>query len=89
MKSVVLSPIKIPEANGTLSGKNFDDVADLPVTRFESVEGDRICNFTMSTWKASFWTRLKFLFSGKVNLLAMGQTHPPVSITLGEYFYDA
>lgn len=87
MKNTILKPIKEWHTNGKLSGREFQNVIDLPVTFMadEGVHGPPY-KFTMSVWKVPFWKRFAFLFSGKVNFITMGQTHPPVSITVGNYF---
>lgn len=80
MKFVQLSPHKAWHTNGTLLG--FSGVASMPVTR-HTQDGQPI---TASAWKASFWTRIKFLFCGQVQVSLIGETHPPISVGLGEIF---
>lgn len=66
-----MRPVKFKEANGTLVGQT-DDVEDLPVYR----DGD----YVISCWRIPFWKRLKVLFTGRVWLGIMGQTHAPLWI---------
>jgi hypothetical protein len=72
-----LWPIETWHTNTVLKG--FDDVQDLPITSWP--EENRI----MSVWKVkSIWWRIKFLFSGEISFMCWGDTHPPVSIMIGE-----
>lgn len=78
MKNVELSPFTSKHVNGTLKG--YDDIPDLPITNV--IYSDDI-RAVVSVWKAPVWARLKFLFDGRVNLSVRGETHPPVSVSLG------
>lgn len=71
-----LNPMSDWHTNAVLKGnKQFPDI---PVTQL----GDKV----VSVWKAnSLITRLKFLFTGKINFQILAQTHAPVSISIGEY----
>lgn len=87
MKNKELKPIKLPCSVGVLSGSNYDDVKDLPIVRIGNggLNGPA-WECVISTWKVNFIDRLKFLFDGKVNLVCMGPTHPPICVTVGDYF---
>lgn len=75
-------PIKDWHTNSNLSGKNFDNVGDLPITLCNEGGQDRIA----SVWTCGFWGRIKFLFNGKINFICFGRTHPPITISIGEAF---
>lgn len=83
MKNTQLRAIKQKHTNATLRGSNFEGVADLPITRTEFFDGQPA---VLSVWSVPFWSRFNFLFDGRVNFVCYGYTHPPVSITVGEYF---
>jgi len=76
-----LEPIEDWHTNSVLKGVKKGDItviSDLPVTQL----GDKL----VSIWYAkSFFTRLKFLITGKVNFQIMAPTHAPISISIGEY----
>jgi hypothetical protein len=76
-----LNPIADWHSNNVLKGieKNgVTFVSDLPITQL----GDKI----VSIWKApTFWVRIKFLLTGKVNFQILAQTHAPIAISIGEY----
>ncbi len=80
MKVVILGPKKEWHTNSALKG--FADIPDLPVTTFHFDAKNAVA----SIWKVDWLDRLKFLFDGRINLVVMGQTHPPVSVSIGEYF---
>lgn len=80
MKVVILGPKKEWHTNSALKG--FRDVPDLPVTTFHFNDGNAVA----SIWRVGWWGRLKFLFDGRINLVVQGSTHPPVSVSIGEYF---
>ena len=77
-----LTPVPVWHNNLILSGAAFDNVDDLPCTRFQSGDMPQVC----SVWKAPWISRLRFLFTGEIHLIAFGATHPPVSMVIGEYF---
>ena len=87
MNNHELEPIKTNHTNASLSGKNFDDVADLPITRIgnSGLEQEK-WDGVLSVWMVPFWARLKFLFDGRVNLVCIGKTQPPIAVTVGDYF---
>lgn len=69
-------PAEFPEATTTLTGDNFqDDVGDLPVWKGKTASGH---NVWVSAWTASVWTRLRFLFTGRLYLGIRSGFHPPV-----------
>lgn len=71
-----LEPISEWHTNSALKG--YDDIPDLPITRFDD-------GTMASVWKIkSIWWRLKFLLTGKLTMTIMGQTHPPVGLHIGE-----
>ena len=80
MKLVTLGPTKEHHTNSGLKG--YADIPDLPTTVFNFEEQ----NYVASIWRVSWWDRIKFLFDGRINLVVMGKTHPPVSVSIGEYF---
>jgi hypothetical protein len=72
-----MHPEIFPTANGVLRGSG--DVADLPV-RFDTYNtGDR---FVESCWRLGWRERLKALVRGRVYLVALGVTHPPVLLSV-------
>lgn len=76
-----LDPIRDWHTNNVLKGIEKDGVVvvpDLPVTQL----GDKL----VSIWQTnSFWTRIKFLITGKINFQIMAPTHAPIAISIGEY----
>lgn len=76
-----LHPIRDWHTNNVLKGiekKGIVVVPDLPVTQL----GDKL----VSIWHTnSFWTRIKFIFTGKVNFQILAPTHAPIAISIGEY----
>lgn len=80
MKLVTLGPRKSGHTNSLLRG--YDGVPDLPTTTFVFEEQ----GYVASLWRVSLWDRIRFVFDGRINLVAMGKTHPPISVSIGEYF---
>jgi len=78
MKNLILSPTEQWHNNSILTGET--GVHDLHVTRMGPQKR------VLSVWKVPFWARLRFIFDGRVNFVAMGHNHAPISITIGEYF---
>lgn len=69
-------PVEFPEANTTLTGDNFqDEVGDLPVWKGKTASGH---NAWVSAWTAPFWTRVRFLLTGRLYLGVRSGFHPPV-----------
>lgn len=69
-----LKPIQKKHTNVTLVAKGC---GDLPATRTDSG--------ILSIWKcSSLKERIKFLFKGEISLHMMMQTHPPVSVCIGD-----
>lgn len=83
MKTVSAVPIKTAHSNAMLRG--FDDVVDLHVTRVQYSDGREA---TVSVWKVGFWSRLKFIFDGRINFICMADTHPPIAIAIGDLGQD-
>jgi len=87
MKNLMLNPTKEWHSNASLSGREFQNVSDLPITRLgDPGIGGAQWQGVLSVWKVPFWRRFLFLFDGRVNFVCMSTTHPPVSITVGDYF---
>ena len=80
MKFVDLIPSKEWHTSGVLKGG--PGVPDLPMTRVRYDDGTIAM---LSVWRVSFWRRVRFLFDGRINFIAMGETHPPVCIGVGEF----
>ena len=78
------NPIKEWHSNYTLTAPDGnDDVLDLPATLIDNGQGDYA---VISIWKVSgLAPRLKLLFTGKINFICTGKTHPPISLVVGEY----
>lgn len=81
-KLYMLEPTKEWHSKDILKGQG--DVTDLAITRLR-FDDNVMPHGVMSVWKAPFWARLKFLFSGKVNFVSMSVTHPPIHLSIGEY----
>jgi len=84
-----LTGASFPEANGTLSGRPLtvtegalsdkSKVDELPVFRDGVV--------IVSKWRlASFWARLKFLFTGDMYVIVLGMSQPPLSLRVDNPF---
>ena len=79
MMSVPLKPSKEWHSNceATLPGTK-----PLPMTYTKSADG---ADTLVTVWRCDWWTRIRFLFDGRINLLVLSkEQHPPVMITLGE-----
>lgn len=75
-ESSAFEPAAFPQANATLTGDNFeDDVGELPVWKGQTSEGK---NVWISAWTAPFWTRVRFLVTGRLYLGLRSGFHPPV-----------
>lgn len=79
MKEVSAKPIAQPHNNCTLKG--YGDVADLPTTKVVYADHQAA---VVSVWAVSFWSRLRWLFDGRINLIVYGNTHAPVAVTIGQ-----
>lgn len=86
MKNKELRPIQQPHSNFKLLGDS-KDVADLHCTKLRYTDG---IEAILSVWYMPLWTRIKFLFDGRVNLSVFGKTHPPANISVGkvEFFME-
>jgi len=74
-KDYTLKPIKFKEANTKFIG---DKCGDLPILN----DGKSL----LSIWKAPLIARIKFLFSGKINVCIIGQKLPPLWLSIGNQF---
>lgn len=80
-----MKPIDFPQANNLLCAApgTEDLVEDLPVCRYtygwNPNDGGTPC--TASCWKATWWERLKILWTGRVYFACLAKTHPPVFLT--------
>lgn len=82
MKYSQLAPVKKWHSNATLQGHG-PNVPNLPVTKYVGNSGPVVT----STYQASFWERLRFLFSsGVVHISVLGETHAPIALGMGELF---
>lgn len=84
-----LRPIIFKEANTTLTGRTLTDeerkygdksavIKDVPCFRDGKI--------VVTRWEATFVQRLIFLFTGKVNVITLGTSQPPMSLSVGEPF---
>jgi len=71
-----MHPIHFETANGTLRGTS-DGVEDLPVRFGAYTTGER---FVESCWRLGWRERLRVLRRGRIYLIALGRSHPPVLI---------
>jgi hypothetical protein len=84
MQSYQLEPIQTPRSNSVLKApKGMEDsVKDLHITRANDGDGGRA---VYSVWKVtSFWGRIRFFITGEVTFMAIGLTHPPISMLISD-----
>ena len=91
MKNLILKPSKEWHSNDNLSGQNYEDVIDLPITRVGNFAPDAHMKGEnwrgiVSVWRVSLWKRFLFLFDGRINFCILGENHAPVAISIGDYF---
>ena len=77
-----LKAVKFPEADGKYVGQEGSGIVDLP-TLSSTVDG---LPAILSCWQLGFWARVRFLFTGRVWLCALGTMHPPVALFMGNPF---
>lgn len=65
-----ISPVTFPQVNGRLTGNS--DTKDLPVCRVDGM----IC----TCWRVSFWKRIQILVTGRIWMVAKGNTQPPMCL---------
>ena len=65
-----ISPATFPQVNGKLTGNS--DTKDLPVCRVDGM----IC----TCWQVSFWKRIQILVTGRIWMVAKGNTQPPMCL---------
>lgn len=83
-----LTPVYFEEANSTLSGRSLkeeekkyskSDIKDIPCYRNNGV--------LITQWKLKgFWNRVSFLINGKVSVVVLGETQPPMSMRIDSPF---
>lgn len=78
-----MKPIKTPDCNSTLTGKHYNDVADLPVRRVKyrglrSYEGMPVVT---SYWRPSWREWFDLLRGRPVSVTLYGETHAPMLVT--------
>jgi len=77
----VIKPIKTPESNATLTGG--DGTSTLPIIRTDNEPGE---DLVISCWRGNLWDRLSFLLFGKLWLVVLSSTHPPLLIEVGRNY---
>jgi hypothetical protein len=82
MKETGARPVKQKHNNAVLRGN--DGIIDLPVTRAQTDNG---ANIIISVWKLPFVARLRFILDGRINIAALGNTHPPIYVSVGKLNY--
>lgn len=84
-----LSPGTFPEANSTLIGRPIAET-EKHLSKSEAVK-DIPCfkeaGVVITRWTLpGFWARVKFLIKGEVYLKCLGESQPPISITIDSPF---
>ena len=77
-KSDVLIPIDFKERNKLLGSQN-NEIKPLPVFSNGKIN--------LSCWRMNIFTRIKFLFTGKIYLCVLGK-QPPVWLATKEFYNE-
>ncbi len=82
------TPVIFKEATGTLSGRELSEDEKKYSNQCKDVPCYRDGSVIVTQWTIGFWQRLKFLFIGKVSVVALGISQPPISLRIDNPFED-
>jgi len=82
------TPVVFPQATTTLNGRElFDNEKNLSETAVKDIPCYKDGTVIITQWQLKgFWNRLQFMFNGKVNLIALGISQPPISLRIDDPF---
>lgn len=90
-KYIDLYPIAFPEATKEIGGRQLTAMEKasglFTGDRVEGIHVHETSHGYISIWKChSLWYRLRFLFTGKMNVSVNSKPHPPLSLSIGDTF---
>lgn len=88
MNSKELTPVLFNEANSTLSGRELkEQEKQYSVNSVKDIPCYKKSGIVITQWKLKgFWNRINFLLHGKISVVVLGESQPPMSMRIDSPF---